>query len=185
MRKILVTITGASGSIYALKMLDLLRDHEVEVHAIISDAGRQVLQWETGLEVARLEGVDRWHEVSNLAAPPASGSAGFDAMVVIPCTMGTLGAISNGLSNNLIHRAADVILKERKPLILAVRETPLNRTHLRNMLQAEESGAVIFPCMPALYNRPSSLDEMALNFAARVCEFIGLPVASMPRWQGE
>ena len=185
MRKILIAITGASGSIYALKMLALLKDREVEVHGIISDSGRKVLKWETGLEPTRIQGVDRWYEVGNLAAAPASGSAGFEAMVVIPCTMGTLGAIANGLSINLIHRAADVMLKERKPLLLAVRETPFNRTHLQNMVQADQAGAVIFPCMPALYNRPQSLDEMALNFAARICEFIGFPIASMPRWQGE
>lgn len=185
MHKILIAITGASGSIYAQKMLALLKDKEVEVHGIISAAGRQVLQWEIGLDPGQLKGVDHWYEVDNLAAAPASGSAGFEAMVVIPCTMGTLGAIANGLSINLIHRAADVMLKERKKLLLAVRETPFNRTHLQNMLQAEQAGAVLFPCMPALYNRPRSLDEMADNFAARICEFIGFPVAAMPRWQGE
>lgn len=185
MRKILIAITGASGSIYALKMLELLRDHDVEVHGIISDAGRQVMQWETGLDISRIQGVGRWYEVGNLAASPASGSSGFEAMAVMPCTMGSLAAIANGLSINLIHRAADVLLKERKPLVLAVRETPFNRTHLQNMLRAEESGAVIFPCMPALYNRPQSLEEMASNFAARVCEFLGFPIASMPRWQGK
>jgi 4-hydroxy-3-polyprenylbenzoate decarboxylase len=185
MQKILVAITGASGSVYGLKLLELLKEHTVEVHGIISEAGKQVLKWETGLEVGQIDGVHRWHGVNNLAAEPSSGSAGFSAMVVIPCTMGTLGAVAGGLSINLIHRAADVMLKEQKPLVLAVRETPFNRNHLKNMLQALEAGATIFPCMPAFYNRPTSLEEMARNFAARICEFLGFAQPDLPRWQGE
>ena len=185
MRKILVAITGASGSLYALKLLELWQKHDVEVHGIISDAGRQVLQWETGLKAGDITGVHKWYDVHNLAAAPASGSAGFEAMVVIPCTMGSLGAVANGLSINLIHRAADVMLKEGKTLVLAVRETPFNRTHLQNMLRVQEAGATIFPCMPAFYNRPQDLGEMAKNFAARISEFLGFVQPDMPRWHGE
>lgn len=184
MQRILVAITGASGSLYGLKFLRLLGEQQVEVHGLVSDAGRQVLTWETGLDADEIEGVGKWYDVHNLAAAPASGSASFDAMVVIPCTMGTLAAVANGLSVNLIHRAADVMLKEQKPLVLAVRETPFNRTHLQNMLRVLEAGATIFPCMPAFYNRPQSLEEMAENFAFRLCDFLGFTQPDMPRWQG-
>ena len=185
MGKILVAITGASGSLYAIKLLQLWQDHEVEVHGIISDAGRQVLKWEAGLQADELSGVHTWHSVHNLAAAPASGSASFEAMVIIPCTMGSLGAIANGLSINLIHRAADVMLKEGRPLVLAVRETPFNRTHLQNMLRVQEAGATIFPCMPAFYNRPQDIGEMARNFSARISEFLHFSQPEMPRWHGE
>jgi 4-hydroxy-3-polyprenylbenzoate decarboxylase len=114
----------------------------------------------------------------------SSGSAGFTAMVVLPCTMGSLAAIAHGICGNLIHRAADVMLKERRPLVLAVRETPLNRTHLTNMLQAHEAGAIICPPMPALYHRPQSLEEMARFYAGRVAALIGLEMEDPPRWQG-
>jgi 4-hydroxy-3-polyprenylbenzoate decarboxylase len=105
-------------------------------------------------------------------------------MVILPCTMGSLGAIANGIAKNLIHRAADVILKEKKPLLLAVRETPLNRIHLENMLKVHDAGATLCPPMPSFYHHPESLEEMAIFFAGRVAELIGIEVSGLKRWQG-
>lgn len=186
MKKIILAITGASGSLYAVEFARLLAPlgGEVEVHCIISTAGVQVLHLETGMEPTDLAGVAKWYAIDNFAAAPASGSAVYDAMVVLPCSMGTLGAIAGGLSNNLIHRAADVMLKERRPLVLAVRETPLNRTHLRNMLYAAEAGAVICPAMPAFYHRPADLTAMARHFAGRVATQAGIRVPGLIEWSG-
>jgi flavin prenyltransferase len=184
MKKIILAITGASGSLYAVQFLQLVRELDVEVHGIISRAGEKVLLLEEKLTPQDLIGVGKWYAVDNFAAPMASGSARYDAMVVLPCTMGTLAAIANGLSMNLIHRAADVMLKERRPLILAVRETPFNRNHLRNMLAAADAGAVICPAMPAFYHHPETLADMARHFAGRVAAQIGLPVPGLSEWKG-
>ncbi|MBI5558434.1 MAG: UbiX family flavin prenyltransferase [Deltaproteobacteria bacterium] len=184
MKKIILAITGASGSLYAVEFVKLLENMDVEVHGIVSRAGEKVLSLEQRLTPAGLPGVRKWYGIDNLAAPMASGSARYDAMVVLPCTMGTLAAIANGLSINLIHRAADVMLKERKPLVLAVRETPFNRNHLQNMLAASEAGAIICPAMPAFYHLPENLTDMARHFAGRVAAQIGLRVAGLKEWSG-
>ncbi|MCI5224239.1 MAG: UbiX family flavin prenyltransferase, partial [Candidatus Electrothrix sp. AR4] len=132
-----------------------------------------------------LPAISRWFAADDFTAPAASGSALYDAMVLLPCTVGTMGAIAGGYSGNLIHRAADVSLKERRPLILAVRETPLNRTHLKNMLALHDAGATICPPMPSFYLRPADLQTMARQFAGRICDLIGLHLENLPRWQGE
>ena len=182
--KILLAVTGATGMLYVPELLALLDRHAVEVHGIVSGSGRKVLQLELGMENhTELAGVGRWFDVDDFTAPPASGSSRYGAMVILPCTTGTLGAIAGGYSANLIHRAADVTLKERRPLVLAVRETPLNRTHLRNMLSVQEAGAVICPPMPSFYMQPQTLQEMARQFAGRICDQIGLDV-DVPRWNG-
>lgn len=184
-KKIILAVTGASGSLYALEFLQLLQGLEVEVHLLLSDAGQRVLQFELGLTREDLAPyVRQWHDVHDFAAPMSSGSSGFAAMAVLPCTMGSLAAIAHGICGNLIHRAADVMLKEGRPLVLAVRETPLNRTHLSNMLKAHEAGAIICPPMPAFYLRPQSLEEMARGYAGRVAQLIGLEVVGVPCWQG-
>lgn len=182
MKKIVVAVTGASGMIYARELFKQLREMDVEVHAVISEAGEQVLQLELDITREEFSDVTFWG-IKQFTAPMASGSAGFHGMVVVPCTMGTLGAIASGLSQNLIHRAADVMLKERRPLILSVRETPLNRTHLNNMLTAHDAGAIICPAMPSMYQKPKDLTEMAHNYAARLLELLGLEV-TYSRWQG-
>jgi len=184
MKKIILAITGASGSLYAVEFLRLVSDLDVEVHGVISGAGGKVLGLEEKLAPQQLPAVRHWYAIDNLAAPMASGSARYDAMVVLPCTMGTLAAIANGLSINLIHRAADVMLKERKPLVLAVRETPFNRTHLQNMLAASDAGAIICPAMPAFYHLPENLRDMARHFAGRVAAQIGLQVPGLKEWSG-
>ena len=184
-RKIILAITGASGSIYAVQFLKHMSHAEVEVHAIISDAGRQVLHHELGVRPDDLqELVVQWHAIDNLAAPMSSGSSKFDAMLILPCTMGSLGAIANGVVKNLIHRAADVMLKEKKPLLLAVRETPLNRIHLENMLKVHAAGALLCPPMPSFYHHPESIEEMARFFAGRLADLLGIEVSGMKRWQG-
>ena len=137
---------------------------------------------EHGIEPSALPAVSRWFDIDDFGAPPASGSSVYRGMVVLPCSMGTLAAIANGLSINLIHRSADVILKERKKLILGVRETPLNRTHLQNMLKAHDAGAVICPPMPSFYFKPRSLEEAALSYSWRVMDQLGLEAKGRKRW---
>ncbi len=128
--------------------------------------------------------MDRWFDADDFTAPPASGSVRYRAMVILPCTMGTLAAIAGGLSLNLIHRAADCFLKEGRKLILCPRETPFNRNHLQNMLRAHDAGAVICPAMPSFYHEPRGLDEMAYFYAGRVAALAGLRVPGLKAWDG-
>lgn len=180
--QIILAITGATGMLYVPPFLKILEQNKVRVHAIISDAGRKVLKLELGIEPSGLSGVEQWFAIDDFTATVASGSSLYDAMVALPCTVGTMGALAGGYSGNLIHRAADVTLKERRPLILAVRETPLNRTHLKNMLAMHDAGAVIFPLMPSFYHKPDSLDAIAEHFAGRLCDHLGIRDASLKRW---
>jgi 4-hydroxy-3-polyprenylbenzoate decarboxylase len=180
--RIILAITGATGMLYVPPFLEIMRRGNIKVDAIISDAGRKVLQLESGIQPDDLPGVDRWFAIDEFTAPVASGSSSYDGMIILPCTVGTLGAIANGYSGNLIHRAADVTLKERRPLILAVRETPLNRTHLRNMLNLHDAGATIFPPMPSFYHKPESIEAMARQFAGRLCDQLGISAPGMKRW---
>ena len=183
-KRIILGITGATGSLYAVEFLKLLAGSGVVVDAVISESGEKVLALETGLAPQELTGVERWFAADDFTAPMASGSCRYEAMVVLPCTMGTLAAVANGLSRNLIHRAADVTLKERRRLVLAVRETPFNRVHLANMLKADEAGALICPAMPSFYHKPGSIEELARAFAGRICDLIGIDIPGLPRWQG-
>jgi len=184
-KKIILAITGASGSLYAVQFLKLMQHLDVEIHGIISDAGRLVLQHELGLTPDDLnEFIVQWHAKDDFGAPMSSGSSKFDAMLVLPCTMGTLGAIANGIAKNLVHRAADVMLKEKKPLLLAVRETPFNRIHMENMLKVHDAGAVVCPPMPSFYHHPDSLEEMATFFAGRMADLLGFEIDGLKRWQG-
>ncbi len=182
--RIILAITGATGMLYVTAFLELVASQQVEVDAIISDCGRKVLKLEKDMRAEDLPGVTNWFSANDFTAPPASGSALYDAMVILPCTTGTMGAIAGGYSGNLIHRAADVSLKERRPLVLAVRETPLNRTHLTNMLAIHDAGAIICPPMPSFYLKPVDMDAMACQFAGRVCDQIGLHIGGLSRWQG-
>ncbi len=172
--------------LYVPAFLDLLSAAQIEVHGIISDAGQQVLSFELGKEPEDFPQVHKWFAVDDFTAPPASGSARYDAMVVLPCTAGSLAAIAGGYCGNLLHRAADVTLKERRPLLLAVRETPFNHTHLKNMLAAHEAGAVICPPIPTFYQHPQTLEDVASQFASRLCDLLRIPVDSpfIKRWQG-
>lgn len=193
---ITLAVTGASGSIYAAEMLRALAadDRVSRIHFVASESSLRVIAEEIGLSgrnnlAEKLLGAPcsklRQHADSDIGASIASGSYFSSAMVVLPCSMGTLAAIANGLASNLIHRAADVCLKERRPLILCVRETPFNRIHLRNMQLASDAGATIFPAIPTLYNRPQNTTEMAQQFVHRVLAHIGLPQPNAYQWGAE
>ena len=198
-----LAVTGASGSVFAGAMLHLLaaetRVRRVDV--VVSDHALRVLAEEHGLPGGRAHMLERlaesfgpeplatekFHLVENadVGAGIASGSYPSDGMIVLPCSMGSLASISHGLASRLIERAADVCLKERRPLILCVRETPFHLIHLRNMTQATEAGATIFPVIPAFYNKPESSAEMALQFCCRVLAHVGLTQQQAYRWKAE
>ena len=180
--KLLLGITGASGMLYVKALLNELDGTGVVVHGICSAAGKKVLATEQGVTFDQLPLVSHWYDEDDFAAAPASGSSDFRAMIILPCTMGTLGAVAGGLSMNLIHRSADVMLKERRQLILAVRETPLNRTHLNNMLKVHDAGAVICPPMPGYYLKPETLEEAAQTWAWKVGDLLGIRMAGRKRW---
>ena len=193
-RNITLAVTGASGSIYAAEMLRALAaDARVaKVNFVVSDNALRVFAEELHLSgrnglVEKLLGASnskvQQHPAGDIGANIASGSYPTDAMVILPCSMGTLAAIANGLASNLIQRAADVCLKERRSLLLCVRETPLNRIHLRNMQLASDAGAVIFPVIPTLYNHPQNTTEMARQFVNRVLAHIDLPQPGAYQWQ--
>jgi 4-hydroxy-3-polyprenylbenzoate decarboxylase len=181
-KKILLAITGASGMLFVPAFIEAISGLELVVHGICSASGRDVLKMEQGVTPEQLPVVSRWFNHEDLSAPPSSGSSDYKAMVILPCTMGSLAAIAGGLSINLIHRAADVMLKERRPLVLAVRETPLNRTHLHNMLAVHDAGAVICPTMPSYYLRPTTLAEAAETYAWRLADQLGFAIPKRKRW---
>jgi 4-hydroxy-3-polyprenylbenzoate decarboxylase len=195
-RTLTVAVTGASGSIFVKHLLDALdRDDRVgTVNLIISDSGLRVMAEELDAAgrndlVAKLLGREskKIHQQNNadIGANVASGSYPTDAMIVLPCSMGTLARIANGLAIQLIERAADVCLKEQRPLILCVRETPFNRIHLRNMTLAAEAGAVVFPVIPAFYFRPATTDEIAREYVNRVLTHVGLPQPDAYQWKAK
>ena len=198
-KNLTIATTGASGAIFLRHfLLAVGRDKRVEtVNFIASDSALRVLAEELGLRgrsnlVGRILGFPggqssqkiKVQANADIGANVASGSYPADGMVVIPCSVGTLARIANGVAAQLIERAADVTLKEKRPLVLCVRETPLNKIHIRNMYRAADAGATIFPLIPAFYYRPASLDEMAREFAYRVLAHLGLPQAQAFRWKG-
>jgi 4-hydroxy-3-polyprenylbenzoate decarboxylase len=191
-----VAITGASGAILGRELLRALEADErvTRVHFVASENSLRVLAEELGVSgrtnlLEKLLGTAPQktiqHADADIGAPIASGSHPSNGMIILPCSMGTLAAIAHGLANSLIARAADVTLKERRPLILCVRETPFNRIHLRNMALAAEAGATIFPCIPAFYNHPAGAEEMARQFAYRVLAHVGLPQPGAFVWKPE
>ena len=182
----MVAISGASGAVYAVRLLQLLAELPgVETHLTVSDAGLLNLQQELDLGRAEVEALaDVAYRVRDVGAAIASGSFQCDGMVVAPCSMRTLAAVAHGLSDNLIARAADVMLKERRRLILMVRETPLNLAHLRNMTSVTEMGGIIFPPVPSFYHRPQTLAELVDHSVSRVIDLLGLPQMDAPRWAG-
>jgi flavin prenyltransferase len=193
-RNITLAITGASGSIYAAEFLRaaVQDDRITKINLVVSENALRVLAEELHLSgrtdlVEKLLGTPshkiKHHAETDIGANIASGSYPTAAMIILPCSMGTLAAIANGLAANLIHRAADVCLKENHPLILCVRETPFNRIHLRNMQLASDAGATIFPAIPTLYNHPQTTQDMARNFVHRVLAHIGLPQPNAYQWQ--
>jgi len=183
MNRYVVALTGASGMIYAKELLAYFAGRpDLELHAVISAAGEQVLALELGLTPGELAPGAIWHRVDDLAAPLASGSFRARAMVVVPCSMATMGAIAQGAGRNLIHRAGEVFLKERRSLILVVRETPLSLIHLENLTRVATAGATVMPACPGFYHRPATLEDMARQFAGRVLDLLGLAHQLGPRW---
>jgi 4-hydroxy-3-polyprenylbenzoate decarboxylase len=185
-RRLIVAITGATGSIYGVRLLETLRRlGGVETHLLISSAGWLNIQHELDLDKTAVHALaDVVHNVRDVGASIASGSFATNGMIVAPCSMKTLASIALGLSDNLITRAADVVLKERRRLVLMVRETPFNLAHLRNMTSVTEMGGVIFPPLPAFYHRPASIDEMVDQTVDRVIDMfaLGNPIAAA--WTG-
>ena len=183
--RIIVGITGASGAVYGRELLRRLREQGHETHVIVSPYGWKVLEHECGAgrrDILTL--ADHLHDHDDLAALPASGSFRADAMVVAPCSMRTLAAIACGLADNLLCRAADVMLKERKNLVLAVRETPVNAIHLENMLKLARLGVGIVPASPGFYHRPAAIADLVTMMVGRIMDSMGLESDRFPRWQG-
>ena len=184
-RRVVVGITGATGAVYAVRLLRRLREAGRETHLIASAAGVLSVHHELGLDRRALEQLaDVAYAPGDVGAAVASGSFAIEAMVVAPCSMKSLAAIALGMGDNLLTRAADVTLKERRRLVLMVRETPFNLAHLRNMTAATEMGAVIFPPLPAFYHRPQSLDDLIDDTVERVLALLGVDEAAPRRWSG-
>jgi len=180
---IVVAMTGATGAVYGVRMLEVLRDLGVRTELIVSDWAETNLRLETGRSVQEIrELATVTYSATNQAAPISSGSYRVDAMAIVPCSMKTLAAIASGYADNLIHRAADVMLKEKKTLILAPRETPLNAIHLRNMLELARLGVTIMPPMPAFYNKPQTIQDLIDHFVARVLDQLGYETDLAKRW---
>lgn len=191
-RPIVVAITGASGAPYALRLLEALVAAERDVQLIVSSHGLRLLQTETEIrsveEIRERVGAARWDrhitvfDDNDRGASPASGSALNAGMVICPCSMGTLSAIAVGASRSLVERAADVALKERRPLVLVPRETPLSAIHLENMLRVTRAGAIVMPASPGFYHRPASIDDLVNFIVARVLDHLGVPHRLVSRW---
>jgi 4-hydroxy-3-polyprenylbenzoate decarboxylase len=194
---ITVGVTGASGALLAQKALTLLEDdgRVARVHLVVTETGQRLFAEELALSSGDLKQLpsrilgqaSKKIEIlpnKDVGASIASGSYEVDAMLVIPCSMGTLAAVANGTSDDLIARAADVMLKEGRKLVLCIRDTPFNRVHLENMLRAQQAGAVIMPVIPAFYDQPKTIDDLVMQYTCRVLAQIGLPQEKMYRWAG-
>jgi 4-hydroxy-3-polyprenylbenzoate decarboxylase len=183
--RIVVGITGASGAVYGVRLLERARVLGVRTHLVATPAGVLNVHHELGLDRAALEALaDEAHNPADIGACIASGSFATDAMLVAPCSMKTLASVAHGLSDNLLTRAADVALKERRRLVLLVRETPFNLAHLRNMTAVTEMGGIIFPPLPAFYHRPQSIDDLVNDTVERVLALIGIDAATPKSWSG-
>jgi 4-hydroxy-3-polyprenylbenzoate decarboxylase len=181
--RIIVGISGASGIVYGIRILEMLSRLGIESHLVMSHAAEVTLAHESPLKVAEVRALaSHWHDVAHIGAAPASGSFRTLGMVVAPCSIRTMSEIATGVTTSLLTRAADVTLKERRRLVLMVRETPLHSGHLRTMLNLSEMGAVIAPPVPGFYARPQSLDDMVEHSAGRVLDLFGLDVGTLRRW---
>jgi len=186
--RLIVAITGASGAVYGLRLLELARERFAEVYVCVSQQGRRVMAAETETDPASLAHCDgscsvRLLDPNDMLTPPASGSFRHDGMVIVPCSMGTAGRIASGVSDDLITRAADVCLKERRPLVLVVRETPLNLIHLRNLTTLAEAGAIVLPACPAFYHRPETIADVVDTVVERAMQHLGAGLPSAREWQ--
>ena len=181
--RLIVGLSGASGIVYGVRLLDSLRSLPVEAHLVMSKSAEVTLAYETDMKVSDVQALaDVWYPASDMGAAISSGSFGTLGMVVAPCSMRSLAEIAGGVTTSLLTRAADVVLKERRRLVLMVRETPLHSGHLRNMLSLSDMGAIIAPPVPAFYARPASLDEMIDQTVGRVLDLFDLESGDVRRW---
>ena len=186
MSRIIVGITGATGVIYGVRLLERLREAAIETHVVVSRWGARTLQHETRYAREDVEALATVaYRPDDLGAAISSGSFQTDGMIVAPCSAKSLAAITHGYGDNLIHRAADVVLKERRRLLLAVREAPLSEIHLENMLRLSRMGVVIFPPLPAFYNHPATIDALVDHIVARMLDQFGVRIAGAARWDGD
>jgi flavin prenyltransferase len=184
--KIIIGISGASGAVYGLRLLERLRtDKSIEIHLVLTRSGEKTLYLETGKKVAEVKELAHyWYPLEDIGSRLASGSYPTDAMVVAPCSIHTMSAIAQGISSNLLVRAADVMLKERRKLILMVRESPFHLGHLRNMTLLSEIGAIIAPPIPGFYHHPKTIMDIVDHSIDRVLDLLGVPDAGVRRWEG-
>jgi len=186
MKRLIVGITGATGAIFGIRMLEALRAAGVESHLIVSKWGLQTIEHETPYTLQQVRDLAAvYHELGNMGAALSSGSFLTDGMAIAPCSVRTLAAIAHGTGEHLVHRAADVILKERRKLVLLVRETPLSEVHLENMLKLARMGVTVMPPMPAFYNRPQTVDDVVDHIVARMLDQFGIEAGFAKRWTGE
>jgi len=184
-KRIIVGISGASGIVYGVRALQLLRDCGVETHLVMSKSAELTLHYEMDMSLAEIQSLaSEVHPIKNVGASIASGSFLTAGMVVMPCSVRSMSEIATGVTSSLLTRAADVVLKERRRLVLMVRETPLHTGHLRTMTQLSEMGAVIAPPVPAFYSRPESLDDMVSQSVGRLLDLFDLELDQVQRWQG-
>lgn len=184
-RRIVVAITGATGAVFGVRLLERLREFDVESHLIVSSWGARTIEHETKYSVADVRALaDVVHKPNDQAATVSSGSFLTAGMIVAPCSVKTLAAIATGYASDLVARAADVVLKERRPLVLMVRESPLSEIHLENMTRLARMGASIVPPVPAFYNQPQTLEDLVDHILTRALDQVGLHGSSTPRWDG-
>ena len=182
-KRIIVGISGATGFIYGVRLLELLKQNDVETHLVISKAGQQTREYETEFSLAEVKALaDYYYSYQDIGAAISSGSFLTDGMIVTPCSVKTLSEIAYGITPNLLSRAADVILKERRKLVLMIRETPLHSGHLEAMLKASQMGAIIAPPTPALYAKPQTIDDIVHHNLARVLDLFDIHLESVQRW---
>ena len=186
LRRFIVAISGASGAVYGVRLLEILRDLPgIESHLVVSNAGWRNIELELDMDRAFIEGLaGQVHDVRDVGASIASGSFACNGMVIAPCSMRTLAAVAHGLGDNLLTRAADVVLKERRRLVLLVRESPLHLTHLRNMVSVTEMGGIVCPPMPAFYLQPKTIGDIVNHSVARALDLLGITNYLSPRWEG-
>ncbi|MDW7674117.1 MAG: UbiX family flavin prenyltransferase [Bacillota bacterium] len=180
--RVVVGITGASGSIYGVSTVRVLASLGVEVHVVVTETGEKVIKYECGVTRKDLEKYARWHEINDMFAPIASGSFKCDAMVIVPCSMKTVGSLATGVSDNLMARAADVMMKERRKLIIVPRESPLSTIHLENMLKLSQVGVHILPASPAFYHLPKDMSQLISFVVGKIVDSLGLEHDLFPRW---
>jgi 4-hydroxy-3-polyprenylbenzoate decarboxylase len=185
-KRLVIGISGATGSIYAIRMLEALKDTDIETHLVISGAAETTIQLETDYQIDYVESLANFvYDIDNVGAAIASGSFESMGMVVIPCSIKTLSGVANSFNENLLIRAADVVLKERRTLVLMVRETPFHKGHLRLMAQAADMGAVIIPPSPSFYTKPKTIDDILNQTVGRILDFFGIRLGLFKRWSGE